>query len=86
MSQTVLLAITDHGVARAVTQTTDDTWSVESCLANQDIRCLAADPVRPNIVYAGGQGAGVLRSDDAGQTWRVAGLVGTHREVACCQP
>ncbi len=77
MPQTVLLAIIGHGIARAVIHTTDGAWSVETCLANQDIRCLAADPVRPNIVYAGVQGAGVLRSDDGGQTWRSSGLAGS---------
>ncbi len=77
MSQTVLLAITDHGVARAVTQQTVGAWSVEASLADQDIRCLAADPARPNVVYAGAQGAGVLRSDDGGQTWQSSGLAGS---------
>src|SRR6478609_473138 len=77
MSKTVLLAITDRGVARAVTQQTDGAWSVEVSLADQDIRCLAADPTRPNVVYAGAQGAGVLRSDDGGVTWQSSGLAGS---------
>lgn len=76
MSQTILLALTDRGVARATTQQMDGAWSVEVSLADQDIRCLAADPAHPNVVYAGAQGAGVLRSDDGGQTWRSSGLDG----------
>lgn len=42
----------------------------------QDVRCLAADPLNPNMVYAGTQGNGVLRSSDGGQTWKAAGLSG----------
>ncbi len=77
MSQTVLLAITGRGIARAVTRQIDEAWSVEVSLADQDIRCLAADPAHPNIVYAGAQGAGVLRSDDGGQTWQPSELDGS---------
>jgi hypothetical protein len=76
MSQTALLAVTDVGIARAVAQQPEGIWSVEMSVANQDIRCLAADPFHPNSVYAGTQGAGVLRSDDAGLTWRASGLDG----------
>src|SRR5262249_17796843 len=36
--------------------------------------CLASDPHRSGVVYAGTQGSGVLRSDDQGKTWRPAGL------------
>ena len=77
MPQTVLLSITDHGVARAVAHQVEGPWSVEMSLANQDIRCLAADPMHPNTVYAGAQGTGVLRSDDGGQTWQSSGLAGS---------
>lgn len=76
MSQTVLLATIGRGVAHASAQQVDGTWSVEVSLANQDVRCLAADPTDPHVVYAGTQGAGVLRSDDSGQTWRQSGLAG----------
>jgi photosystem II stability/assembly factor-like uncharacterized protein len=55
----------------------DGAWVVEVSLANQDVRCLAADPARPNSVYVGLQGAGVLRSDDGGVTWRPSGLAGS---------
>lgn len=78
MSATVLLATTGCGVARAVMQHGATSWSTDLSLADQDVRCLAADPMRPQIVYAGAQGAasGVLRSDDGGVTWRPSGLVG----------
>lgn len=74
MSTTVLLAPTGRSVARAATQPGDREWSVDMALADQDVRCLAADPVHPRIVYAGTQGAGVLRSDNGGKTWRPSGL------------
>jgi photosystem II stability/assembly factor-like uncharacterized protein len=76
VSTTVLLASTGRGVARAATQQGTREWSVAETLAERDVRCLAADPVHPCIVYAGTQGDGVLRSDDAGETWRPSGLAG----------
>jgi photosystem II stability/assembly factor-like uncharacterized protein len=76
VSTTVLLAATNRGVARAAAQPADREWSVEVALADQDIRCLAAHPLHPHVVYAGTQGAGVLRSSDGGQTWRPSGLAG----------
>jgi photosystem II stability/assembly factor-like uncharacterized protein len=46
-----------------------------------DVRCLAASGGR---IWAGTQGAGVLRSDDAGETWLPAGLGGaTVKSIAC---
>jgi photosystem II stability/assembly factor-like uncharacterized protein len=69
------LATTGSGLARA-TCGADGAWSVESSLAGQDVRCLAADPLDARVVYAGTQGQGVLRSDDAGRTWCSAGLAG----------
>jgi hypothetical protein len=47
---------------------------VELLLDEYNVRCLAVDPLNRNIVYAGTQGSGVLRSDDQGQTWRTVGL------------
>lgn len=47
---------------------------MESVLAGAGIRALAADPARIGRVFAGGTGA--WRSDDAGATWRRAGLDG----------
>lgn len=51
-------------------------WSVEYLLEGGNVRCLAADPHNPNVVYAGTQGNGVLRSVDSGRTWQPAGLAG----------
>src|SRR5215469_15613842 len=75
MSLNTFLATTGHGLAYA-TRGLNDEWSVEFLLTDQDVRCLAADPLKPNVLYAGTQGNGVLRSDDGGKTWRPAGLAG----------
>lgn len=69
------VATTGQGIARA-TSASDGSWTVDSPRIDQDVRCLAADPLNPDTVYAGTQGNGLLRSDDRGQTWRPAGLNG----------
>jgi hypothetical protein len=69
------LATTGKGLARA-TRGLNDAWSVELLLTGQDVRCLAADPLNRELIYAGTQGNGVLRSNDGGKTWRPAGLAG----------
>lgn len=51
-------------------------WTVDFLLDDYDVRCLAADPHNGDIVYAGTQGNGVLRSTDRGQSWKPAGLPG----------
>ena len=75
VSPVIFLATTGRGLVRAE-RNLDGTWSVAPQLANRDIRCLATDPLRSNIVYAGTQGMGVLCSTDTGQTWQPAGLDG----------
>ena len=74
MNPKTFIATTGHGVARATRL--NDEWTVELLLADQDVRCLAADPRNPNTVYAGTQSNGVLRSTDGGQTWQPSGLAG----------
>jgi hypothetical protein len=69
------LATTSQGLARA-SQSASSEWSVEFLLSEQDVRCLAADPLNPRVIYAGTQGQGVLRSEDGGKTWRSVGLAG----------
>src|SRR5262245_58748557 len=75
MSVSSFIATTGSGLSRA-THTDSGAWHVETLLADQDVRCLAADPLCPGVVYAGTQGQGVFRSDDGGTTWRPAGLGG----------
>jgi hypothetical protein len=71
------ILITSHwrGNQRAVEMTTGQ-WELEPILPDQDVRCLEANQCRPGNLYAGTQGNGVLRSDDYGKTWQVAGLEG----------
>ncbi|GAC1431584.1 MAG: exo-alpha-sialidase [Chloroflexota bacterium] len=66
---------TGHGLIRVVGGP-EGGWGVESVLANQEVRCLAAAPHNPRMVYAGTRGGGVLRSSDAGATWQPRGLAG----------
>src|SRR6266567_4988212 len=75
MSMNTFLATTSQGLARA-SQSASGEWSVEFLLNDQDVRCLAADPLNPRVIYAGTQGQGVLRSEDGGKTWRSVGLAG----------
>jgi hypothetical protein len=69
------MATTTRGLARALRKA-DGGWFVEFILTDQDVRCLAADPLNPDVIYAGTQGSGILRSNDSGKTWQPAGLSG----------
>ncbi len=79
------LATTGHGIARAEYVATTQ-WSIEFLLLDQDVRCLAADPLNPEVVYAGTQGNGVLRSRDRGKTWRPCGLSGQVVKALAMSP
>ncbi len=61
-------------------------WQVQFSLAGQDVRCLAADPFDPAVVYAGTQGSGLLRSQDGGQSWQPAGLDGQVVKAVAASP
>src|SRR5215203_2138030 len=75
MEGKTFIATTGDGIARA-TQDDSGQWHVERLLAGMDVRCIAADPLDRQRVYAGRQGGGVLRSDDRGKTWQASGLNG----------
>lgn len=88
MKAKVFIATTGNGLARA-SHAPNGGWSVEFLLADRDGRCLASDPLNPEVVYAGTQGSGVLRSDDRGKTWHPAGLDGhivKSLTVSCAEP
>ena len=74
MAAKIFLATTGQSLARAAQH--DDHWHVNHLLPDQELLCLAADPLNANVVYAGTRGHGVLRSTDSGQTWQPAGLAG----------
>jgi hypothetical protein len=85
MNAKTFIATTGHGLARAWRGPGTD-WTVEFALTGQDVRCLAADPLAPNVAYAGTQGNGVLRSDDRGVTWQPAGLAGKIVKALAVSP
>lgn len=50
-------------------------WSAEWCFPQGPVASVVADPLEPRLVYAATLGYGVLRSEDAGATWREAGSI-----------
>lgn len=85
MNARVFLATERGSVVRAVR---DDggAWSVGTALDGRRARCLAIDPGSATTVYAGTQGSGVFRSDDAGESWRPAGLAGSVVKTVTVSP
>ncbi len=75
MTANAFISTTGSGLARAERQT-DGSWLVENLLGEQSVSCLAADPLNPTTVYAGTKQNGVLRSTDAGKSWKPAGMAG----------
>jgi len=75
MSEKTFLATAGRGLARATCRRGDE-WTLEALLPDQQVCCLAADPLNPAVIYAGTQGNGVLGSHDGGKTWRQLGLAG----------
>ena len=63
----ILYAATGDGVARL--DESQDGWRVTARLAGTGAQCLAVDPARAEVVYAGARGSGVWRSDDGGRLW-----------------
>jgi hypothetical protein len=84
MTERVFISTIGKGIARATC--TDNHWQVESLLRDYEVVCLAADPLNPGRVYAGTQGNGVLRSDDAGATWQPCGLAGQIVKAVTASP
>lgn len=73
-SDLVFLTSSDHGVRRAL-RDGDSGWSVETLLPGTKITCLAEDPSRAGVLYAGAGDGGVWRSDDHGSNWVHLGQV-----------
>ena len=70
-----IIATSGDRLTRATRDTTGR-WSVEALLKGTRVNCFVADPHRPNVLFAGTQGAGVLCSQDWGLSWQRAGLPG----------
>jgi photosystem II stability/assembly factor-like uncharacterized protein len=85
MEKQIILTTSETGIARAC-RSNEGEWDVAIVLAGQDVRCLAADPHDPRIVYAGTQGNGLFWSLDRGQTWRPAGLAGQVVKAIAASP
>jgi photosystem II stability/assembly factor-like uncharacterized protein len=79
------ISTTGRGIARAERNGSDE-WTVTTALADRDVRCLAADPLNPNRVYAGTQGDGILRSDDGGKIWKPVGMAGQIVKAIAASP
>lgn len=56
----------------------DGVWHGERRLDGLPAQCVAADPLRPEIVCCGTFGRGLWRSVDAGATWRQVGADAFH--------
>lgn len=67
---TIYIAMPD---ALLLVRRQDGAWHGERRLEGLPAQCVAADPLRPEIVYCGTFGRGLWRSVDAGATWRQVG-------------
>lgn len=85
MTARVFISATGNGLTRAV-QSAAGTFQVETLLAGVDVCCLAVDPLDGQRVYAGGNTAGVLRSDDQGKTWQSMGQMGYPVKAIAASP
>ena len=73
MNASLFVATMGRGIARAF-QTVHGDWRVQYLLTNEDVRCLSISSINPDVLYAGTQGNGILRSDDGGRTWIRVGM------------
>lgn len=80
-----LLAAVGSGVTRAVCSP-DGHWTVDQGLQDQEVTCLAADPILPGQVYAGTRSSGVFCSPDGGRTWQKMGLAGQVVKAVASSP
>ncbi|MCZ7571023.1 MAG: hypothetical protein M5U01_20950 [Ardenticatenaceae bacterium] len=60
-------ATAGRGLSRAE-RAANGWWTLERVLADHDVRCLAADPLNRQVVYAGTEGRGVWCSHDRGRS------------------
>jgi hypothetical protein len=81
---TVYLSTLMPGVARA--ELDGARWKATRVLPKVDVRVLASDPRDSDLVWAGTQGGGVLRSPDAGANWSRAGLEGRIVKALAVSP
>lgn len=75
MNHMVFISAPGKGVVRAE-QAGSGRWEMSEELVHEEIRCLAADPNRKTVVYAGSNGRGIFSSQDSGSSWQHIGLDG----------
>jgi photosystem II stability/assembly factor-like uncharacterized protein len=75
MVRKMILANTGRGIERAEVDQ-DGKWTVQQVMDHEEVSCLAPDPSDSQVIYAGTPGAGVLRSNDGGLTWKPIGMDG----------
>ena len=73
------------GMARAELGN-DGEWRTEVVGPGYDVRCLSLDPGNGDVVFAGTQGHGVLRSGDRGRSWQPFGLEGEVVKALAVSP
>ncbi len=69
------------GDALAVVNQRNGRWEADLHLNDRPTQCVAADPLRPEVVYCGTFGEGLFRSRDAGTSWQPVGDGIRYREV-----
>ena len=74
MNDKIFLSCFDKGVARAE-RDSEGNWIVDQLATEHKVNCLAGDPTKRDLVYAGTPD-GVLRSEDGGLTWQRSGMAG----------
>ena len=74
------------GDALAVVTRRNGTWQADVTLQAQPTQCVATDPRRPEVVYCGTFGRGLLRSGDGGLSWQRVGAGIAHGEVMAVAP
>lgn len=67
--------------ALAVVTIRNGAVSSQLALQGKNVRCVAVDPSRPELVYSGTFGEGVWRSCDGGQTWAMVGAGISHNQI-----
>jgi hypothetical protein len=70
----MLYAATDQGVFRTADGGTSWTQSDPRMGALRQVTALAIDTSAPSTVYAATWGFGILKTDDAGETWHYANM------------
>jgi hypothetical protein len=74
MNTKIFISTTGNAISRA--ECINESWTVESLLSGESVRCLLRDPLDKAVIYAGTQNNGILRSNDCGKTWSHQSLAG----------